>query len=66
MHVKDNSTDRLVKKSGVIREEITRDVLEIFGIYLCTQELTHHAKTKPVWTQQIQNNQSLKNSAISK
>ena len=44
-----------------IQEEITRDVLETFGIDLSKKELEHHDKTKPVWTQQIRDNKSLKN-----
>lgn len=46
--------------SETIREEITRDVMETFGIDLSNQELVHHNKTKPVWTQQILDNKSLK------
>ena len=44
-----------------IQEEITRDVSETFGIDLSKKELEHHDKTKPVWTQQIRDNKSLKN-----
>jgi hypothetical protein len=61
MFTKDNSTDKLIKMSECIREEITRDVLDTFGINLSEQELVHHDKTKPVWTQQIRDNKSLKN-----
>jgi hypothetical protein len=46
--------------SESIREEITRDVLEYFGIDLSKQELAYHDKTKPVWTQQILDKKSLK------
>jgi hypothetical protein len=60
MNIKDNSTEKLIKMSEGVREEITRDVLETFGIDLSTQGLTHHDKTKPVWTQQIRDNASLK------
>jgi hypothetical protein len=58
--IKSNSTDELIKMSETVREEITRDVRETFGIDLSHQELVHHDKTKPVWTQQIQDNKSLK------
>lgn len=58
--IKNNSTDELIKMSETVREEITRDVMETFGIDLSHQELVHHDKTKPVWTQQIQDNKSLK------
>jgi len=34
--------------------------METFGIDLSHQELVHHDRTKPVWTQQIQDNKSLK------
>jgi hypothetical protein len=60
MKIKNNSTDELIKMSETVREEITRDVMETFGIDLSHQELVHHDKTKPVWTQQIQDNKSLK------
>ncbi|MDE1770308.1 MAG: hypothetical protein KGI28_07145 [Thaumarchaeota archaeon] len=61
MKLKTNSTNDLIKMSEGVREEITRDVLETFGIDLSKQELEHHDKTKPVWTQQIRDNKSLKN-----
>lgn len=60
MRIKNNSTDELIKMSETVREEITRDVMETFGIDLSHQELVHHDKTKPVWTQQIQDTKSLK------
>ena len=60
MTIKSNSTDELVKMSEIVREEITRDVMETFGIDLSHQELVHHDRSKPVWTQQIQDNQALK------
>jgi hypothetical protein len=43
-----------------VREEITKDVLDTFGIDLTSQELVYHDKAKPVWTQQIRDNKSLK------
>jgi hypothetical protein len=43
-----------------IREEITQDVLETFGIDLSKQELIHHNKTKSLLTQQILDNKSLR------
>jgi hypothetical protein len=46
--------------SETVREEITRDVMETFGIDLSHQELVHHDRSKPVWTRQIQDNKSLK------
>ena len=58
--IKNNSTEELIKISETVREEITRDVMKAFGIDLSHQELVHHDKTKPVWTQQIQGNKSLK------
>lgn len=58
--LKTNSTDELIKMSESVREEITRDVMETFGIDLSCQELVHHDRSKPVWTQQIQDNKSLK------
>ena len=61
MKIKSNSTRDLIETSKVVREEITRDVLETFGIDLSKQEIIHHEKTKPVWTQQIRDNKSLKN-----
>jgi len=61
MRIKDKSTDKLIKMSETVREEITRDVMETFGIDLSHQELAYHDKTKPVWTQQIRDNKSLKN-----
>lgn len=61
MRIKDKSTDNLIKMSETVREEITRDVMETFGIDLSHQELVYHDKTKPVWTQQIRDNKSLKN-----
>ena len=60
MRIKDNSTDNLIKMSENVREEIARDVLDAFGVDLSCQELVHHDKTKPVWTQQIRDNKSLK------
>jgi len=60
MKIKKNSTDELIKMSETVREEITRDVMETFGIDLSCQELVHHDKAKPVWTQQIRDNKSLK------
>jgi len=60
MRIKDNSTDDLIKMSENVREEITKDVLDTFGIDLTSQELVYHDKTKPVWTQQICDNKSLK------
>jgi len=60
MRIKDNSTDDLIKMSENVREEITKDVLDTFGIDLTSQELVYHDKTKPVWTQQIRDNKSLK------
>ena len=60
VQIKVNSTEDLIKMSEGVREEITRDVLETFGIDLSMQELKHHDKTKPVWTQQILDNKSLK------
>ena len=61
MKIKSNSTKDLIEMSEGVREEITRDVLETFGIDLSKQEIVHHEKTKPVWTQQIRDNKSLKN-----
>ena len=61
MKIKSNSTHDLIEMSEGVREEITRDVLETFGIDLSKQEIIHHEKTKPVWTQQIRDNKSLKN-----
>jgi hypothetical protein len=58
--IKPNSTDELIKMSESVREEITHDVMETFGIDLSHQELVHHHRSKPVWTQQIQDNKSLK------
>lgn len=55
-----NDTDDLVKMSECVREEITRDVLDTFGIDLTCQDLVHHNKEKPVWTQQIRDNKALK------
>lgn len=60
MRIKDNSTDFLIKMSENVREEITKDVLDTFGIDLTSQELVYHDKAKPVWTQQIRDNKSLK------
>jgi len=60
MRIKDNSTDDLIKMSENVREEITKDVLDTFGIDLTSQELVYHDKAKPVWTQQIRDNKSLK------
>ena len=60
MRIKDNSTDDLIKMSENVREEITKDVLDTFGIDLSFQELVYHDKSKPVWTQQIRDNKSLK------
>lgn len=61
MKIKSNSTRDLIEMSEGVREEIIRDVLETFGIDLSKQEIVHHEKTKPVWTQQIRDNKSLKN-----
>jgi hypothetical protein len=59
--IKENPTDELIKMSEIVHEEIKRDIMETFGIDLTQQqELVHHDKTKPVWTQQIQDNKSLK------
>ena len=60
MRIKDNSTDDLIKMSENVREEVTKDVLDTFGIDLTLQELVYHDKAKPVWTQQIRDNKSLK------
>ena len=60
MKIKNSSTEDLLKISEGMREEITRDVLESFGIDLSKQELVYHNKTKPVWTQQILDKKSLK------
>ncbi len=60
MRLRDNTTENLIKTSESVREEITRDVLDTFGIDLSNQELEHHDKTKPVWTQQIRDNKALK------
>lgn len=60
MRIKDNSTDDLIKMSENVREEITKDVLDTFGIDLTSKELVYHDKAKPVWTQQIRDNKSLK------
>jgi hypothetical protein len=60
MKIKGTSTDELIKMSETVHDEITRDVLDAFGIDLSNQELVHHDKTKPVWTQQICDNKSLK------
>ncbi len=60
MRIKGDSTDDLIKMSENVREEIARDVLDTFGVDLSCQELVHHDKTKPVWTQQIRDNKSLK------
>lgn len=60
MRIKDNSTDNLIKMSENVREEITKDVLDTFGIDLTSQELVYHDKAKPVWTQKIRDNKSLK------
>lgn len=56
----DNTTENLIKMSESIRDEITRDVFEMFGIDLPDQKPAHHAKTKPVWTQHIRDNKSIK------
>ena len=60
MRIRGNSTDDLIKMSENVREEISRDVLDTFGIDLSSKELVHHDKTKPVWTQNIRDNKSLK------
>jgi hypothetical protein len=60
MKLRHTATEDLIKMSENIREEITRDVLDTFGIDLSNQELAHHDKAKPVWTQQIQDNKALK------
>lgn len=46
--------------SEEVREEITRDVLESFGIDLSKLKLGYHDKTKPLWTQNILDEKSLK------
>lgn len=61
MRIKTNSTKDLIRMSEGVREEVTRDILETFGIDLSKQELEHHDKTKPTWTHQIRDNKSLKN-----
>ena len=60
MKLRDTATENLIQMSENVREEITRDVLDTFGIDLSNQELVHHDKTKPVWTQQIRDNKALK------
>lgn len=60
MKLKDNSTDKLVKMSVDVHAEITRDLLDTFGIDLADKNLVYHDRTKPAWTQQIQDNRSLK------
>ncbi|MGI0066316.1 MAG: hypothetical protein ACREA5_01715 [Nitrosotalea sp.] len=60
MKLRNDHTENLVKMSENVREEITRDILDTFGIDLSNQELVHHDKTKPVWTQQIRDNKALK------
>ncbi|MDE1818113.1 MAG: hypothetical protein KGH86_03625 [Thaumarchaeota archaeon] len=60
MKMRDNATENLIKMSESVREEITRDVLDTFGIDLSNQELVYHDKTKPVWTQQICDNKALR------
>ncbi|MHB8603221.1 MAG: hypothetical protein ACYC6W_11560 [Nitrosotalea sp.] len=60
MKLKEDTTDNLIKMSESVRDEITRDVLDTFGIDLSRKELVYHDKTKPVWTQQIRDNRSLK------
>ncbi|HZS73766.1 MAG TPA: hypothetical protein VFA69_04605 [Candidatus Nitrosotalea sp.] len=60
MKLKNDTTDKLIKMSETVRDEITRDVLDTFGIDLSDKELVHHDKAKPVWTQQIRDNNSLK------
>ena len=60
MKPKSDTTDKLIKMSETVRNEITRDVFDTFGIDLSDKELTHHDKTKPVWTQQIRDNRSLR------
>ncbi|NHH98459.1 hypothetical protein DYY66_2099 [Candidatus Nitrosotalea sp. FS] len=60
MRIKDNSTDDLIKMSENVKEEIAKDVLDTFGIDLSFQKLVYHDKAKPVWTQQIRDNKSLK------
>ncbi|SMH70774.1 hypothetical protein [Candidatus Nitrosotalea okcheonensis] len=60
MKLKNDATARLIKMSESVREEITRDVLDTFGIDLSNQELVYHDKTKLVWTQQIRDNSALK------
>lgn len=60
MKLKEDTTDKLIKMSESVRDEITRDVLDTFGIDLSSKELVHHDKAKPVWTQQIRDNRSLK------
>ncbi|MDH2907008.1 MAG: hypothetical protein PXX83_02815 [Candidatus Nitrosotalea sp.] len=60
MKLKDDATAKLIKMSESVREEITRDILDTFGVDISKQELVHHDKTKPVWTQQIRGNRALK------
>ncbi|MDE1725076.1 MAG: hypothetical protein KGH76_04170 [Thaumarchaeota archaeon] len=60
MKFKDASTSDLIKMSENVHNEITKDVLDAFGVDLSSKELVHHDRTKPVWTQKIRNNKSLK------
>lgn len=60
MKFRDASTSDLIKMSESVHDEITKDVLDAFGIDLSNQELVHHDRTKPVWTQKIRDNKSLK------
>lgn len=60
MKIKSNSTRDLIEMSEGVRKEITQDVLDTFGIDLSKQEIAHHEKTKPVLTQHIRDNKSLK------
>jgi hypothetical protein len=55
-----NSSDDLIKRSKTIQADIIREVMDSFGIDISSKELVHHDKTKPVWTQQILDNKSLK------
>lgn len=59
MH-KHKSTEDLIELSENVRKEIVRDVFDTFGINLESNKPVHHENTKPVWTQQIRDNKSLK------
>lgn len=60
MKFKDASTSDLIKISENIHDEIKKDVLNAFGVDLTCKELVHHDRAKPVWTQKIRDNRSLK------